>query len=268
MVGQYPEHAAGAPDFSLIFPAYNAAPCVSGTWEALRQFLPNRLGTWEVLFVCDGCSDDTVARLQALLDHGPANVRLVNYQRNRGKGYAVRRGMREARGQWRIFTDIDLAYRFDNILRLAEVLQAGADVAIASRLHPESRLVLPVNLQGYAYRRYIQSLVFSAVVRNILPLPQRDTQAGLKGLSARAVDLLLPSLRCDGFGFDCELLIACQKHQIAVAEVPVTVNFDNRSSTTSWRSMRRMLREIWKIRRHLRESAPRLLPTASERHAA
>jgi dolichyl-phosphate beta-glucosyltransferase len=257
MVGHPPEHGAPGPDFSLVFPAYNAAGCVTATWGALRQFVPHAPGSWEFLFVCDGCTDDTVERLQSLMTQdGTANARLVNYGSNRGKGFAVRRGMQEARGRWRIFTDVDLAYRFDSIVRVAETLQGGAEVAIASRVHPDSRLVVPPTLQGYAYRRYLQSLIFSAVVRQLLPLPQRDTQAGLKGLSARAVQTLLPGLCCNGFGFDCELLSACQKHGIPVVEVPVTVNFDNRSSTTSWRSMRHMLREIWTIRRRLAEPAP------------
>ena len=52
---------------------------------------------------------------------------------------------------------MDLAYGFDDVLRLAEVLWGGADVAIASRTHPESRLSVPVRLQGYAYRRHLQS---------------------------------------------------------------------------------------------------------------
>ena len=254
MVGHHPEHGAPGPDFSLIFPAYNAAGCVTATWDSLRQFLPHAPGSWEFLFVCDGCTDDTVERLQALMRQDvTANARLVNYGSNRGKGFAVRRGMQEARGRWRIFTDVDLAYRFDSIVRVAETLQGGAEVAIASRVHPDSRLVVPPTLQGYAYRRYLQSVIFSAVVRRLLPLSQRDTQAGLKGLSARAVQTLLPDLHCNGFGFDCELLSACQKHGMPVVEVPVTVNFDNRSSTTSWRSMRHMLREIWTIRRRLAE---------------
>src|SRR5262249_48694363 len=159
------------------------------------------------------------------------------YLPNRGKGFAVRHGLREARGQYRLFTDVDLAYGFDDVRRVANALQSGADAAIAARLHPDSRLVLPPGVQGYAYRRHLQSLVFSAMVRFLLPLKQRDTQAGLKGLSARTAQLVLGELECDGFGFDCELLVACQGHGLKVAEVPVTLSFESTSSTTSWRSM-------------------------------
>jgi len=245
-----PDLKRGGPTFSLIFPTYNAASFVEGTWAAVLRFVREAADSWEILFVCDGCKDGTAERLEKLLPTAaPARVRLVHYGPNRGKGYAVRRGMEEATGQWRIFTDVDLAYGFDDVLRLAATLRAGADVAIASRLHPQSRLVVPPSLQAYAYRRHLQSLVFSAVVRRLLPLTQRDTQAGLKGLSARAVRLILPQLQCNGFGFDCELLVACLKQGLKVAEVPVTMRCESQASTTSLRSMRHMLGELWTIRR-------------------
>jgi hypothetical protein len=174
--------------------------------------------------------------------------------------------MLEAVGRYRVFTDVDLAYGFDDVVRVAHTLAAGAEVAIASRLHPESRLILPVGLHGYAYRRHLQSLVFSLLVRGILPLTQRDTQAGLKGLSAAAAHRLLPGLACDGFGFDCELLLACRQHGLPVSEVPVTMCYENRTSTTSWRTVRRMLGELWTIRRGAK--APSDPPAEVARRAA
>jgi dolichyl-phosphate beta-glucosyltransferase len=253
------EHQRPDPTFSLIFPAYNAASVLTATWQALDSFLLTRRGDWEVLFICDGCTDDTVERLRALLETNPGPIAVLSYSPNHGKGYAIRRGMEAARGKWRIFTDIDLAYGFDDVLRLADVLQQGADVAIASRLHPQSRLIVPPALQGYAYRRHVQSRVFSALVRSLLPLTQRDTQAGLKGFSARAVTELWPVLHCNGFGFDCELLLACQRLGIRVAEVPVTMHCENAASTTGLRIMWRMLQEIWTIRRSWIDHAPRAL---------
>jgi dolichyl-phosphate beta-glucosyltransferase len=238
---------------SLILPAYNPGPQIEKTWHLVREFLSSAPGNWEAVFVCDGCTDGTPQRLAELSGIQEPQVRVVSYARNRGKGYAVRRGLAEARGQWRLFTDIDLAYGFDDVLRLAEVLHAGAEVAIASRLHPQSRLLLPARLQSYVFRRHLQSLLFSLLVRWLLPLAQRDTQAGLKGLSARATQLILPHLGCDGFGFDCELLTACVRFGLAVTEVPVCVRYEDASSTTGWRRIGRMVRELWQIRRRWRQ---------------
>jgi glycosyltransferase involved in cell wall biosynthesis len=260
MEAPHPDGGSPGALTTLVLPTYNAGPRAERTWHEVRDFLRWAPGDWEVLFVCDGCTDGTPERLAELTRGEGERVRVLTYAPNRGKGHAVRHGLRLARGRWRLFTDIDLAYGFDDILRLAEALWRGADVAIASRLHPGSLLLVPPRLQGYAYRRYLQSLVFSAVVRLFLPIRHADTQAGLKGLSARAADAVLPHLRCRGFEFDCELLTACKCFGLEVEEVPVCVRYEDAASTTGLRAVARMIGKLWKIRRKWR---PRWLTPAA-----
>lgn len=267
MLAHDPERPRAAPTFSLVLPTYNAAAFLGETWAKVQRFLDDSPG-WEVLFVCDGCRDDSVHLLHSLLPDDDDRARLLWYSPNRGKGYAVRRGLLAARGAYRLFTDVDLAYSFDDVRRVADTLLNGATVAIASRAHPESRLVLPPQLQGYAYRRHLQSQAFAAVMRRLLPLPQLDTQAGLKGLSAAAADLLLPELKCDGFGFDCELLVACLMNGLAVEEVPVTLAFETSASTTSLWGMGRILRELWAIRGRWQRRQERIALRSEQRRAA
>jgi dolichyl-phosphate beta-glucosyltransferase len=255
------------PLYSLVFPTYNPGASLERTWRRATEFLEQAAESWELLFVCDGCTDGTPERLAQWITDGPRHVRMLSYAPNRGKGYAVRRGLEAAWGAWRLFTDVDLAYSFDDVRRLAAALRAGADVAIASRAHRESRMVLPVSLQGYAYRRHLQSLVFSSLVRFMLPLCQRDTQAGLKGITADVAERILPRLQCTGFGFDCELLTACTRFGIDVTEVPVTVHYEDRTSTTGARPMLRMIRELWRIRRHWKH-APHQPVAVEKRQAA
>ncbi len=248
------ERGRGGPLISLVFPAYNPGSFLERTCGAVEEFLRGAGGNWEAWFVCDGCTDGSVERLEQWARIDPARIHILSYSPNRGKGYAVRAGLTAARGQWRIFTDVDLAYSFEDIERVADTLRCGAEVAIASRHHPDTRLSMPPNLLGYAYRRHLQSLVFSQIVRSVLPLSQHDTQAGLKGLSARAADRIVPLLRCNGFEFDCELLTACARLGLAVTEVPVSVRYDDSASTTSLRSVGRMVRNLWKIRRAWRHT--------------
>jgi dolichyl-phosphate beta-glucosyltransferase len=238
------------PVISLILPTYNPGPILETTLPAVEHWLREDGRGWEVLFVCDGCTDGTPDRLsQWAATIGPA-VRVAAYERNRGKGYAVRHGLQLASGQYRLFTDVDLAYGFDDVCRLVDALRAGADVAIGSRLHPDSRVLLPPRLQFYAYRRYLQGRLFSWLVRRLLPVTQMDTQAGLKGISASAVARILPYLNCDGFGFDCEMLAACHRQELRVVEVPVTVRLtDAKSTTAGLGSLVRMFRELCQIRR-------------------
>lgn len=241
---------------SLIFPAYNPGPLIDRSYESIRDFLIGSPGKWEVVFVCDGCTDGTPERLQNLIRAGGIPMRILSYAQNRGKGYAVRQGMLAARGRWRIFTDVDLAYEFADIQRVARTLSQGAEVAIASRDHPQSELIFPPRLMSYLFRRHLQSQAFGALARRLLRIDQRDTQAGLKGMSARVVEKILPRLRCDGFGFDCEFLAACARFGLGVVEVPVRVHYQDAASTTGWRTVRQMIRDLFRIRRDWKKTSP------------
>ena len=256
MEARGPQGAREGSVTSLIFPTYNPGPGLASTWQKVRRFMAVAPGHWEILFVCDGCTDGTPERLRRWAEAAGGLVRVLSHSPNRGKGYAVRQGLLAATGRYRLFTDVDLAYSFEDILRVARALWAGQDVVVGARLHPESRLVLSPQLQRYAYRRHLQSLVFSRLARWLLPLHQADTQAGLKGMSAEVAEQIVPRLRCDGFGFDCELLAWCACLGVSVAEVPVTVRLTQASSTTGMRHAGRMLQELWDIRRSLRRRRP------------
>lgn len=260
MEGHELEIGRDVPNFSLIFPCYNPGPILGRTWLQVERFLHEAQETWEVLFVCDGCSDGSAERLLEWTRHETASVQILSYATNHGKGYAVRHGLQAARGRHRIFADVDLAYGFDDIRKVAQKLRDGADVAIASRTHPESQMTLPTRLQGYAYRRHLQSLAFSQLARLLLPVRALDTQAGLKGMSAQAARRMVPHLTCNGFGFDCELLTAAARLGLRVAEVPVSVRYEDRASTTNVLSMGRMIGEILQIRRTWKR-APATVPS-------
>lgn len=234
--------------FSLVLPAYNPGDQVPATLRELDAFRGQSIDRWEVVFVCDGCTDGTADRLRAWRPRDP-DVRVLSYRPNRGKGYAVRQGLLAARAPYRIFTDIDLAYSPDDIRRVADRLLAGDPVAIASRTHPESRLSLPAALQGYVWRRYVQSRLFARLVRLVLPFRPADSQAGLKGMTAHVVEQVVARLRCDGFGLDCELLTACARLGIPVVEVPVHVHYNRAASTTDYRAVVHMVRELMQIRK-------------------
>lgn len=238
------------PRFSLVLPAYNPGARAEQTLTELVEFVGRQTDTWEIIFVFDGCKDGSDLRMQELVrDMGP-NFRVIRYGRNRGKGYAVRLGMLQARGQYRIFTDIDLAYRLDMVEAVAEQLAAGDDVVIASRSHRESEIVAGPEMKSYLRKRKVQSLLFSTLARTLLGIRQKDPQAGLKGLSTRAAVTMLPYVKCAGFGFDCDLIVACKYFGIPIREVPIRVHYDHLESTTRATTGLKMIRELWSIRKH------------------
>lgn len=234
---------------SLVLPTYNPGEKLDATWTSVHRFVRSRPEPWEVLFVLDGCTDGTPERLDRLAEgDSDPRVKVLSYPTNRGKGYAVRAGLQAATGAVRAFTDVDLAYDFDDVLRVVERVNDTTPAVIASRPHPDSLLLIPDRMLWYAFRRKLQSLAFHAATRLSLGLPHPDTQAGLKAFTAEVVGHLLPHLECDGFGFDCELLLACDRAGVRVTELPVRVRYEE-GTTTSTVTGLRMLRELWAIRK-------------------
>jgi dolichyl-phosphate beta-glucosyltransferase len=250
---------------SLVLPVFNPGAAIEQTWLAVRQFLAARAkqsDSWEALFVLDGCTDETPERLARLANRNDGCMRVLDDPINRGKGYAVRSGLLAARGSIRIFTDVDLAYSFEDILHVAASIRAGALVAVGSRSHPDSRIQIPPHVLGYTFRRAIQGRLFGRIARLLLPISLQDTQAGLKGMNASVAESILPHLTCSGFGFDCEFLTACARSGIQPIEIPVCVRYENATSTTGPRAGLQMIRELWQIRREWRtKSIPVVLAT-------
>ena len=168
---------------------------------------------------------------------------------NRGKGYSVARGILAARGAYRVFTDADLAYPVTEIAKVLRDLEDGSDVAIACRVLPESRYLMSPSFFHYLYTRHLMSRAFNHVVRLALLPGILDSQAGLKGFTARAAELVFRRLTIDGFGFDVEALYIAAKHGLRVRQTAVHYRYDNEPSTVHFaRDAAEMLRDLVTIR--------------------
>ncbi len=209
---------------TLVIPAFNAVASIDATVTRLRRFVA-RHPDWRVLFVCDGGRDGTAERLYALIrDAGPALTADV-YADNRGKGFALRRGLTLADTPFRLYTDVDLAYDPDEALKLLALLEAGADLAVVNRASPESRFLLSPRDFPTIYKRHLMSRAFNWWLRLMLPIRILDTQAGLKGLTAGAWQRLAPLMKSEGFFFDVELLARAGFAGMTVRETPVVFRY-------------------------------------------
>jgi glycosyltransferase involved in cell wall biosynthesis len=258
---------------SLVVPAYNPGRVLDRTLSQLERFLATSPEPWEVVLVSDGCTDGSGERLQhwtAAMNRRLKGqpVRFLAWPRNRGKGQAVKAGLLAARGRFRIFADVDLAYDFVEIRRVAGMLWAGHPVVIADRFLPESRMTLPTAQLWPACWRHVQSTFFRLLASLLLPLPGGDTQAGLKGLRADVVADVVDSLQCPGFAFDCELLTACVQRGWPVKRIPVTVRLDRITSTTvrAWHIWD-MVRALLAIRRRWQKNQSTQVRTLAETQA-
>ena len=218
---------------SIIIPTYNSASFIAETFREMLAYLTNRGEEYELIFVDDGSRDDTPAVLEDLLRNQPG-ARLIRNGANRGKGHAVRSGMKAAQGEFLIFTDADLAFPPAEIDKILDTLVKGADLAIATRVAPESRFIMSPKFFNYLYTRHLGSRLFNWVVRKSFGLSIHDTQAGLKGFTRKAKDLIFVRQTLDGFTFDVELIYIAHSLGLKIREVPVVFQYFSEPTTISF----------------------------------
>ena len=246
-----PESLDGVPSLSLVIPVYNAADQLPATLAAVDAFAERFEESLEVVFVDDHSSELETQAILADYTKRHVHVTVLRNAENRGKGFSVTRGMLAARGQYRVFTDVDLAYPLEEVRKILGELRAGADIAIACRILPESRYLMSPSFFHYLYTRHLMSRAFNKVVRAFLLPGIYDTQAGLKGFSAEAAAICFARTTIPGFGFDIECLYIAQQHKLAIKQTAVNFRYDDEPTTVRFaRDSRRMLRDIWEVKRN------------------
>lgn len=246
-----PSRRTESPYLSLIVPVWNGAERVARTLYALHHLLENEPYSSELIVVDDCSGPEAVHTIQAFRDdvrHDRARVRVIRNNDNRGKGYSVKRGMLGATGAVRVFADADLAYPPEDIDAIVDALEKGSDIAVACRVLPGSRYVMSPTFFPYLFTRHLMSRAYNALVRRLLVTAILDTQAGLKGFTREAAELIFPRLTIHRFGFDVECLYIAQRHGQRLVQVPVTFRYDDEPSTVRFaRDGTRMLTDLFRI---------------------
>jgi len=235
---------------SVIIPAYNEEKRLSETLEEIDKYLSKQDYNYEILVVNDGSKDRTAEVVEDLkLRIG--NLRLISNEKNNGKGYVVRRGMMEARGEYRLFTDADNSTSVDQIEKMWPEFEKGYDVVIGSRdvegaiLNPPQPWIRQLILgEGFRLLRKIVVGVWGI----------EDTQCGFKCFKRKAVEDVFPRCRINRFAFDPEILAIAEKMGYKIKEIPIYWKNDPESKV-KFKSMVKMAVDLlkikWNIIRHL-----------------
>jgi len=229
----------GQPDISVVVPCYNGAPFVVESLQSLLDYCETdgqTLGSWEVILVDDGSTDETAARVSEAL---PA-VKVLRQPRNRGKGAAVRRGMLEAQGRYRFFIDADMPFALETFAAMHHYLMVKEfDAVIGTRrLRDVERFAPRTRLRRMA------SAAFTALVSRLVVTGVRDTQCGMKGFRADVAEYLFGQSRCDGFAFDVEVLYLAFKNDLDIKRIPVALVNQDLSTVSVIRHGVRMLGSV------------------------
>jgi dolichyl-phosphate beta-glucosyltransferase len=224
---------------SVVIPAYDEERRLPDTLRRVCAHLDARGHDYEIVVVDDGSRDATASVAR---EAGGERVRVLSNDGNRGKGYAVRRGMLAARGARRLMCDADLSTPIEELERLEALAEQGYDVVISSRAVSGAR----VEVRQTGFRENAGRL-FNLLVR-LLALPGvRDTQCGFKLFTAAAAEGVFRVARLDGFVFDVEALFLARRQGRRIAEVPVVWRNDAATRVSFGKGTRAFL-EIARVR--------------------
>lgn len=219
---------------SVIVPAYRQERTIKENLQRIDDVLSQSNFSYEIICVVDGVVDNTFDEASEVKS---SRIRVEEYSTNQGKGYAVKHGMKLARGNIIAFIDAGLELGPETILMgLEHYYWYKADIIVGSKRHPASKI-------HYPFSRQIVSLVYQLLVRILFGLKIRDTQLGMKIFKKDVLDTILPRLLVKRYAFDIEMLaVAYYLGFKRIFESPIEIKYDFEDLTHA-----ATVKSIWQI---------------------
>lgn len=215
---------------SLVIPAFNEEAVIYKNVKAAEAFLRGNFSEYEIIVVDDGSSDNTCNQL------AKTQAQVVRFDKNMGKGAAVREGMIRAGGDFIFFTDADLPYSLEFIKKGVEAL-SKVDIVCGRRFG------------SYPPHRRFVSWSYNRLIFAVLGICVRDVQCGIKGFSRFAARQIFPVCKINSFAFDTEVLFLAQQMGFIIESIQVPVSHRKDSSVNVFRDGLKMLADVVKIRK-------------------
>ena len=236
--------SAERPYLSLIIPAYNEAVRMRSTLETVTAYLDTLGHTYEIIAVNDGSTDDTHRFMIEGASETTA-LRIVSYEPNRGKGYAVRQGVFASRGEYVAFSDADLSAPIDQLSKLFGAIEKGYDIAIGSRAVKGAEI--PVHQPFY---RELGGKGLNLIIRLLAVPGIHDTQCGFKLFRGDVAREVFEKCFLTSWGFDVEVLYLARRLGYTIAEIPVIWSHAEGSKIRPIRAGVQLVFDIIRMRAH------------------
>jgi glycosyltransferase involved in cell wall biosynthesis len=227
------------PYLSLIIPVYNETTRLHNLKEVI-DFLKKQKFLSELLVVDDGSTDETLSELKNWQKKG--GLKIISYQPNHGKGYAIKKGMLAASGQFRLFMDVDLSTPLSELKNFLPYLNQ-ADLIIASRKTRGAKLIARQSLI-----RETLGKGFTRLSQLVLGVGVSDFTCGFKCFSEKAAEKIFKITRIERWGFDSEVLFLAKKLGLTIKEIPVSWKHDAQSKVKFPRDLIRSFNDLATIR--------------------
>lgn len=235
------------PDVSVIIPVYNEQERIASTLYAAKDYLESSHLSFEIVVVDDGSSDMT-AEIVKFVDLYGSEIKsqqqglLEENVKNIGKGYSIAKGMLRAKGRVVVFTDADSATPITEMTKLLEQIDAGFDVVVGSRNHPQSQV------SGRSTLRSFLSIGFNLMARSLGIIRVRDSQCGFKAYRCEAAHRVAQLQQTYGFCFDVEHLYIAKRLGYKITEVPVQWSHQDGSTLSLFKDSVIMFMDLLRIR--------------------
>jgi dolichyl-phosphate beta-glucosyltransferase len=235
--------AGTAPEVSVVIPAYNESHHIPKILQAIDNFFHIRNLSREIILVNDGSHDNTEQIALSFRD-SIAGLTVLGNDRNRGKGFSVRKGMLKASGSLILMTDADQSSPIEEFDKLLPPVRNGhTDIAIGSRALKNSEIIVhqPFYREplGYLYNDFIQLLILKGI---------EDTQCGFKLFRREVARDVFSRVTVNGFAFDVEALHVAKKLGYRITEVPIQWRNDPDTRVKLIRHGTKMLIDLLRIR--------------------
>lgn len=225
---------------SIVLPCYNEEKRLEPTLsQSLSYMESNVRGPFEVVFVNDGSTDQTQVILEsAKRKFSNLIIKCVSYSPNRGKGYAVKTGVLQARGEKILVMDSDFSIELTEMFKFMEKLDAF-DIVIGTKKHSLTQTVIHQTL----LRRFLGK-GFTALTNVLLGLSFTDITCGLKGFRGRVGKDIFGRQKINRWSYDSETLFLAKKLKYKITEIPVRWHHEERSKVSPYLDTIRSFKEL------------------------
>ena len=206
---------------SVILPLYNEEKRLRNLFMKINEFKFLNKNKIEFIFVNDGSNDNSYLLIKNFINENKKKIdlKLVSYKNNKGKGFALKKGVAKAKHDWIITVDIDLSVKLEQI----KIWQKKKLISKKLKVYFGSRLLSGSKVKAKKDRKFI-GFIFNIILRKILNsnlLNIKDTQCGYKLYEKSIAKKIFKKLTENGYIHDVEILILLQRSRILVKEIPV-----------------------------------------------
>ena len=206
---------------SIVFPCYNEADRLKYTFKDIKKFQEKKItSNFEIIFVNDGSSDNTFQILKKYKNENAKlnrKIKIISYQNNKGKGYALKKGIKIARFDWILTLDTDISV---SITQLSDWIK-HKKIKEKKFIYFGSRNLTDSNIKFKMYRKLI-GLIFVKIIKIFFKINLSDTQCGFKLYKKTMAQKIFRNLKEKGYVHDIEIVLKALNKKYEIVELPVT----------------------------------------------